>query len=189
MKGFRTPPQADRIKQLETELQNMQMASRVSQMMIQQLMQNLKNMSEDLSKNINQFYELQYKFNAIQKHLNLDLNTLNEIANSQRLVDFESAAAKADEKEGLLLADEATPDSTIVITSTASDEAGVDNGIFRSRLKLSESGSPELIEKLTGKKVGDKVTVTLNGLQHEVQLLSIKKSEQLDLSASLEVSH
>ena len=65
-------------------------------------------------------------------------------------------------------------DSTVVITSTAKDAEGNDRGIFRSRLKLSESGVPALITALTGKPAGTKVTVSLNGIDHEVELLAIR---------------
>jgi hypothetical protein len=183
-KGFRVPPKADRIAQLETEMQNLQMAGRISQMMVQQLLQNNKAIGEDLGSALNQLYELQYKYSALQKHLNLDVNALNKIANEQRLKDFEEASVKADERDGLVTAELASNDSVVTITSTAQDASGVDAGIFRSRLKLSESGSPGLISALTGKKVGDKVTVELNGLQHEVELLAIKDPKQVE-----EVAH
>ena len=177
MKGFRVPPQPTKNQaqaEVKTELANLQMAGRISQMMTQQLMQSVKAMSDDLGSALNQLYELQYKYNAVTEHLKLDEKTLNEIANKQRLVDFNDAAAKQDVKDGLVAADTVEADSTVVITSTASDEQGKDRGIFRSRLKLSESGVPELISGLAGKKVGDKVTATLNGHSHEVELLSVK---------------
>lgn len=184
MKGFRVPPKTDRLEQLETEMKNLQMAGRISQMMVQQLLQNNKAIGEDLGAALNQLYELQYKYSALQKHLNLDVNALNKIANEQRLKDFEEASIKADERDGLVSAEAVSNDSTVTITSTAQDATGTDAGIFRSRLKLSESGSPGLISSLTGKKVGDKVTVELNGLQHEVELLSIKEPKKVE-----EVTH
>lgn len=175
--GFRSQPQASKKeaqRQIEVELQNLQMASRVGQMMTQQLLQNVKNMSQDLSSSLNQLFELQYKVLAIQKHLNLDATELNNIANQQRLTDFDEASSKADKEENLIISDVATNDSTIVITSTATDEKGNDSGIFRSRIKLSESGVPDLISALTGKTVGQKVDVTLNGVKHQVELLSVR---------------
>lgn len=175
-KGFRVPPQGSKNEQmaeLKTELANLQMAGRISQMMTQQLMQSVKAMSEDLGSALNQLYELQYKYNAVSKLLKLDETALNELANAQRLVDFNDAAAKQDAKDGLVAAEVVSAESTVVITSTASDEKGADRGIFRSRLKLSESGVPGLIQALEGKKVGDRVTVTLNQLEHQVELLAI----------------
>lgn len=175
--GFRTQPQPSKKQaqqQTSAELENLQMSVRVSQMMIQQLMQNVKNMGDDLGNAFNQLFELQYKYNAIQKHLNLDSATLARIANEQRLEDFNEASLKADLKEDLDRVDVVDADSTITITSTATDESGQDRGIFRSRLKLSESGVPDLITKITGKRIGEKVTVALNGIDHEIELLSIR---------------
>lgn len=175
-KGFRVAPQPSKheaMNELKAEFANLQMAGRVSQMMVQQLMQSLKNVSEDLSASINQLYELQYKYNALSKHLNVDEKAVASIANAQRLLDFNEAAAKQDIQDNLGAADTVSAESTIVITSTAADE----KGIFRSRLKLSESGVPDLIKGLEGKRVGDKITVTLNNVLHEVELLDIKNPQ------------
>jgi hypothetical protein len=189
-KGFRVPPQNSKkqqIRDVETEVKNMEMASRVSQMMIQQLMQNMKSMSQDLGNALNQLYELQYKYTALQKHLKLPTEVLNELANEQRLVDFNDAALKQDAKDALTVATEVGTESTVTVTSEAKDEAGADAGIFRSRLKLSECGVPDLITGLTGKKVGDKVAVKLNGLEHTVELLSIRNPTEVQ--PTLEATH
>jgi len=185
MKGFRVPPQAskkEQVRNIEVEVKNKQMASRVSQMMTQQLMQNVQSMSQDLGNALNQLYELQYKYTALQKHLNLPTEVLNEIANQQRLVDFNDASSKQDVKDGLLDAVEVANDSTITITTVAKDEGGADRGIFRSRLKLAECGVPDLITGLAGKKVGDKLSVKLNGLDHEVELLSIRNPAPVEVA-------
>lgn len=190
MKGFRVPPQKSKNEELnsvKTELANMQMAGRISQMMTQQLMQSVKTMSEDLGSALNQLYEAQYKLNAVQKLLNLDPVELNKIGNEMRLADFNEASAKADVKEGLVAGEVVGDDSTITITSTATDESNNDRGIFRSRLKLSESGVPDLITGLAGKKVGDKVTVKLNGQEHTIELLGI--SNPVPVEATPEATH
>ena len=190
MKGFRVPPQPSKkeaVNELKTELANLQMAGRISQMMTQQLMQSVKAMSDDLGSALNQLYELQYKYNAVQKLLNLDQEALNKIANEQRLVDFNDASIKQDAKENLVDAGTVAADSTVTITSVAKDDQGNDRGIFRSRLKLSESGVPDLIKGLDGKKVGEKVAVKLNGIDHEVELLSIRNPAQVE--AQPEATH
>lgn len=176
-KGFRVPAQNSKkeaMSDMKTELANLQMAGRISQMLVQQLMQSVKSMSDDLGSTLNQLYELQYKYNALVKHMNVDVNALNELANKQRLVDFEDAATKQDAKDNLVVADVVEADSTVVITSTAQDDKGVDCGLFRSRLKLSESGVPDLMKSLEGKKVGDKVVTKLNGVDHTIELLAIR---------------
>lgn len=191
-KGFRSAPQPNKkaaLQQLETEMQNAQMASRINQMMTQQLMQNLKAMSEDLNVALTQLYELQYKYTALQKHLNVNSADLEKIANDLRLKDFDEASDKADIKDQLESADIVGDDSTVTITSTATDAQGSERGIFRSRIKLSESGVPDLIKELTGKKVGDKVKVKLNELDHEVELLSIRNPKVVEVAQSAEVTH
>lgn len=197
MKGFRQPAEANKKQQLrnvEKELSNLQMAGRISQMMTQQLLTNVKAMSDDLGSALNQLYELQYKYTALQKHLNLSPEALNEIANQQRLVDFTDASARQDVKDNLVEADVVGADSTVTITTTAKDETGADRGIFRSRIKLADCGVPDLITALTGKKVGDKVTTTLNQLSHEVELLSIRNPTLVvevtaDAAQAVEASH
>ena len=136
-KGFRVPPQGskkDQMAELKTQLANLEMAGRISQMMTQQLMQSVKTMSEDLGAIGNQLYEAQYQLGAVKNLLKLDAEALNKIANEQRLIDFNEAAAKQDLKEGLVAADVVDTESTITITSTATDESGKDRGIFRSPL-------------------------------------------------------
>jgi hypothetical protein len=145
-------------------------------------------MSNDLGSTLNQLYEAQYELLAIKKSLNLDPAELTKIANAQRLLDFNEASAKQDIKDNLIPSDVAGADSIITITSVATDEQGADKGFFRSRLKLSESGVPDLIANLVGKKVGDKVSVKLNGLDHVIELLDIRKSAAVEEAVS-EVAH
>ena len=175
--GFRVPPQGsknEQMRELQVEIKNQEMANRISQMMIKQLMENLKSIGDDLGFALNQLSELQYNHGALQKHFNVSAETLNNLANAQRLIDFNEASAKEDVKNNLLTADEVSADSIVTLTSEAKDENGKDRGIFRSRIKLSESGSADLITNLTGKKVGDKVQVKLSGIDHLVEVLSIK---------------
>ena len=175
-KGFRVPPQPSKKvaqQQVQTELANTQMASKISQMMTQQLMESVRNMGKDLSAVTAQMMELEYKLGAIQKSLNISDETVTSIANVQRLSDFNHAATKADLRDNLVPATEIDVDSTIIICSDAKDAEGNDRSIFRSRIKLSESGAPDLINQLQGKKIGDVVESKLNGVEHKVEVLSI----------------
>ena len=167
----------DRIRTLETQIANAETAVRLTQMMVQQLLVNNKSIMQDLSFAAGQIQELQYKVWALQKtHPNLDSSELEQLINTQRLKDFNEAAQKADLSDNLQQAETIEEDSVVVITTTAKDATGTDVGIFRSRIKLSESGVPDLINNLLGKKVGEKTTVTLNNTPHVVEVLSVKKS-------------
>ena len=176
MKGFRVPPQPSKkeaFQKLETELANTQMANRISQAMLKQVMNNMKNMTDDLNVAIQKQYDLEYRFSAMRKMTGLSEDDVVALANQQRLVDFDEASAKTNEKENLQVAEIVGEDSTVVIKSTAADVDGKDRGIFRSRLKLSECGVPDFIKAMQGKKVGDIVETKLSGLDHQVELLSI----------------
>ena len=86
MKGFRQQPQAsrkERLRELDVEVKNLTMSSRINQMMTQQLMTNAKSMHEDLTRALNIISELQYKILAVQKVSGLDLDKMNDAANEQ----------------------------------------------------------------------------------------------------------
>jgi hypothetical protein len=143
-----------------------------TQMMVQQLVQNGKSMSEDVGRLFQQTAELQYKFLALQEVLGVDMTKVKEVTERLRLKDFNEASDKEDLEKGFTVTDVVADDSTVILTSTTADE---DAGIFRSRVRLAETGSPALIQGLTGKGVGTKVEVELNGVKHTVELLGIRK--------------
>src|SRR5690348_11554106 len=136
-KGFRQKAQGstkDKFRAFETELKNSQMAARITQMMVQQMVQNGQNQSQDISKLFQLFNELQYKFLALQEVLAADPAKLAEVATRLRLKDFEEASAKEDVDLKFTTVDTVEDDSTVILTSKT---AGAnDAGIFRSRVKL-----------------------------------------------------
>lgn len=173
--GFRQVPQSNRkekLANLDTRLANLEMASRISQMMTQQLMQNMRNMQEDLGRSLGIISELQYKILAVQEVSGLDLTQLNAIANSKRLKDFDEASDREDAKEGFSVGTVVDDKSFVIITSKTE---GSDAGIFRSRIELSRCGVPDLIAAFKGREVGAKALVKLNGVEHEVELLAIRQ--------------
>jgi len=173
--GFRDqrqPGRKEKIRGLDVELKNTAMSVRINQMMTQQIMQNLKGMHEDVSRALNLISEMQYKILAIQKVGGFDVTTMNQIANEQRLQDFCEASDREDAEKGFTHGDVVNEQSTVIVTSTTE---GTDQGIFRSRLKLSESGVPDLITAFMGSSVGAKAKINLNGVNHEVELLAIRQ--------------
>lgn len=171
-KGFRQPSKNETIRQMMVEMENLQMAGRVSQMMIQQLLQNNKAMGEDLNRALGLINELQYKVLAVQSVAGLNVDLLTKKADELRLKDFNEASDNEDTRDGFTVIDTVEQDSTVILTSVA---PGTNNGIFRSRIKLAECGVPELITALAGKNVGTKVNVKLNGQEHEIELLGIRR--------------
>ena len=183
MKGFRQQPQASRkekLQEMDIRLKNLEMSSRISQMMTQQLMQNLKPMHEDLTRTTGLIQELQYKVLAAQKVSGLDVEAMNAAANEMRLADFNDAAAREDAEQGFTVGDAVNEQSTIVLTSTTEQK---DRGIFRSRFKLSECGVPDLITAFMGREVGAKAIIQLNGLEHVVELLAIRQPKAVAADA------
>lgn len=173
-KGFRQKPQAnrkERLTQLEQRLGQLEMASRISQMMTQQLMNNMKHMQQDIGRALGLLNETQYKLLAMQSVSGLDVAAMNEVSNRLRLTDFNEASDKEDAQGNFSVGDTVEKESTIILTSTTEN---VDQGIFRSRIKLAECGVPELINALAGAQVGAKATVSLNGIEHAIELLGIR---------------
>jgi hypothetical protein len=165
------PTKAEQLEALDKELKNMQMAGRVTQMMVQQLMQNTQNMSKDLGKAFGVINELQYKILAMQSVGNFDVSAMTTKAEELRLNDFIEASDAEDKAGNFAIGDTVQEDSTVIVTSTT---AGDNAGIFRSRIKLAECGVPALIRDLAGKPIGTKVACQLNGEDHVVELLGIR---------------
>lgn len=183
--GFRIQPQAskkDKIRELETYVSNLTAASRITQAMIQQLLQNNKNMGEDLNKALGMLNELQYKVLAMQKLTSVPLDKISEEVESLKLKDFNEASDKEDAQKGYSVVSVVEEDSVVILTSTTSTTP--DRGIFRSKIALSESGVPDLISGLLGKSAGAKLSVKLNGEEHLVELLGIRKPPKPQESVS-----
>lgn len=165
------PTNAERLQQMDVELKNMQMAGRVNQMMIKQMLQNYQELTQDLSKAYGMINELQYKVLAMLRVAGADMKDLvDQKVDVLRLNDFMEASDAEDASKDFTVGDVVQEDSTVIITSHAGDG----DGIFRSRIKLSECGVPALIEGFTGKSVGATVACQLNGADHLVELLGIR---------------
>jgi len=172
--GFRQPAEASRKEQLRalaTELKNTQAAQRISQMMLQQMIQNNQNISYDLGKALTMISELQYKFLAVQKVANLDDSAIQAAADTLRLQDFNDTSAKEDTDKGYTVGDIVKEDSIVILTSVSAEP---DKSIFRSKIGLKEANVPELTKGLLGREVGAKVVLDLGGTQHTVELLGIR---------------
>lgn len=165
------PNKTELLIAMDKEVKNMQMAGRITQMMVQQLMQNIQNMSKDLGKAFGIINELQYKVLAMQSVGNFDMAALSKKAEETRLNDFIEASDAEDKAGNFTVGEKVQDDSTVIITSTT---PGEDAGIFRSRIKLADCGVPALIQGLTGQAVGAKVNCTLNDAEHVVELLAIR---------------
>lgn len=173
-RGVKQEPKLNKTEMLvsmDKELKNMQMAGRVTQMMVQQMMKQLQDMSKDLGKAFGTINEMQYKILAMQSVGSFDMDAMAKKAEELRLNDFIEASDAEDKVGNFTIGDKVQENSTVIITSIT---PGEDAGIFRSRLKLAECGVPSLIKGLTGQVLGTKVDCKLNGIDHVVELLAIR---------------
>jgi hypothetical protein len=185
MKGFRQQVQSgrkERLREIEAELKNMQMALRINQMMVQQLLQNSRTIGEDLGRALNLINELQYKNLAMQQMGSFDLTALQQAVDSLRLKDFNDASDKEDKDGNFTEGDLVTEDSTVIITSTTDDPN--DAGIFRSRVRVSEAGNPDFVKAFMGRPVGAKAVLKLNGKDHTIELLAVRQPPKQEASVA-----
>lgn len=172
-RGVKQEPKLNKtemIISMDKELKNLQMAGRVTQMMTQQLMTQLQNMSKDLGKAFGTVNEMQYKILAMQSVGGFDMAAMTAKAEELRLNDFIEASDAEDKAGNFTIGETVQDDSTVIITSSTPDDAG----IFRSRIKLADCGVVPLMKGLSGQPVGTKVSCVLNGAEHVVELLAIR---------------
>jgi len=167
LRGNKTKVQ--RAQETEKGLEQLQMATRVSQMMLQQVGNSVTVQAKDISELAARMREIQYSVLALRKVLGVDETAVAAVAEQLQITDFEELAAKEDVNEQLVDAELISEDSTITITTKAGKA-----GILRSRLKVAEISLPAIKEALLGKQVGNVVSGEINGITHEITVLSVK---------------
>jgi hypothetical protein len=168
LRGNKTKVQ--RQTEVESGVSQLQMATKVSQMLIQQMGQSVTSMSRDFNELTARQRELQYSVLAIQELLSLSADVVTAKAEELQIKDFAEASAKEDAASGAVDAEVVVEESTVVLTS----KVGVGGGILRTRLKVAEVGFPQLKQDLIGKKVGDSFLADISGTQHSITILGIK---------------
>lgn len=163
----------ERFEALEKRVQNIEMASRVGQMLIQQIGNAVSPMARDVGELAGRQRELQYRLLAVQELLNLNIDQINTRSEELQVKDFEETSAKEDTEKGYDTVDTVTEDSVVIFTSKTPEEA-VDKGILRSKLLVKEIGFPSLREDLIGKKVGDTLLTDVNGTKHSITILGVR---------------
>lgn len=179
MKGMRQnkqPSTKDKIRELEIQLQNMQMAMQMSQMMIKHLTDQFQTFQADLGGTMGMLNDFQYRTLAMLELGGFDTNAIDAKADEYKLNDFNKASDKEDEQKGYVKDENGivTEDSIVIVTTSTPDQLE-DQGIFRSKFPMSECLTPDLREKLLGSKVGDTIQSTIYNVNHDVTILDIKK--------------
>lgn len=160
------------LKELATMVQNLQMATRVMQMGMQQMGQSFQRMDTDINSAMGVLNDLQYRTLAMIDSGKFDKDKLDAAAEVLKLEDYTKASDKEDKDKGYTAADVVAEDSVVILTSECKEDKT--KAIFRTKFKLDDSGNPEAQEKLKGLKVGDKAELKINGLTHNVELLGVR---------------
>lgn len=163
-----------RFQEAEKGVQQLQMATRVNQMLVQQIGNSVTGLSKDLGELSGRQRDAQYRILAIQALLGLSLADIDKKAEEMQIKDFEEASAKEDAAEGYTDVDFVEENSVVVLTSKVGDTGG----ILRTRLKVAELGFPQLRDDLLAKKVGDVVEADINGAKHTITVLGIKNAPE-----------
>lgn len=173
--GFRQRPQLSKnesVKELETKLANVEMAMRMNQMLVQQLLTQVQRLDRDMHNTIAVTNDLEYRTRAILNTAAIDTAKVDSEADALKLIDYNSASDKEDQEKGYTVAEEVGPESIVIISSET--ESG-ENAIFRSKFKLSDSGLPQLVSGLQGKKVGETAKIDINGQEHTVTVHGVRE--------------
>lgn len=171
LRGNKTKLQ--RSQDLEKRVANLEMANRVTQMLVQQIGGSVSPMAKDVGELAARQREMQYRLLAVQELVSLQSDAIAKRSEELQVKDFDEASAKEDAEKGYAAADTVTDDGVVIITSkvTAPAEAP---GILRSKLVVNEIGFPQLRADLAGKKAGDVVTADINGTTHEITVLGAR---------------
>lgn len=164
---------AERNALLEKRIANIEMANRVTQMLLQQIGGSVSPMARDVGELAQRQRELQYRTLAIQELLALSTDAIAKRSEELQVKDFDETSAKEDVEKGYTVTDVVTDDSVVIVTSKISGNADA-QGILRSKLVVAEIGFPQLRADLLGKKVSDVVEADINGVKHELTVLGVR---------------
>lgn len=168
---------------LATAVQSLQNSQQVLQMFAKQSMTNLLKMSEEVKDLNKALTDAQYFIHVLKNFANISEETLNAEAAALQVLDFEKAIATQDEEEALLATDVVEEDSVVVVTSSTPDVTP-DKGFLRSRLEVGMVSIPEFRSNIIGKHAGDIFSCDINGVKHDVTLLSVKKKPYVEPTAT-----
>jgi len=165
----------DRIEKLEKEVANLSMATRISQMLLKQLMERGQQQDQELRSLNGMLNDYQYRFLALQQSIpGLDITDVAVKADAIKLNDWNDASDRDDSERKFTVADTVVDASNIVIFKSSAPSPAGDKGIFRSKIALTDTGSQDTINAFLNKKVGDEFTVKLGNEDHLVTLLGVR---------------
>lgn len=181
LNGKRQPKQSgtkQKLKELETQLANSEMATRISQMMIKQMLDQFQALRRDVDNTMGILNDFQYRTQAMLQLGQFNIDELNKLAEEFKLKDYMKASDSEDEAKGYTVDNDGVVDEKSVVIITSTTNGDEDRGIFRSKFTMDECQTETLREQLLGKKVGDVVTEEINGDTHEITILELRKQPE-----------
>ena len=165
----------DKMRELDAAIKNVEMASRISQMMLKQVLEQFQNLRRDMDNTMGVINDIQYRTIAMLDVGGIDKAALEARAEELKLTDYNKASDQEDINKGYELDNEGTigEKSIVIITSTTNGDN--DKGIFRSKFNMEECRTESLREKLLGAKVGDVINTELNNELHSITVLGLRK--------------
>ena len=167
----------EKIKQLETSLANAEMGTRVSQMMLKQVLEQFQGLRRDMDNTMGIINDIQYRTIAMLDVGGIDKDALEVKAEELKLVDYNNASDQEDINKGYTIDNDGVIDEKSVVIITSITDGNNDKGIFRSKFNMSECSTESLRAKFLGAKVGDVFTENINGENHTITILGLRKTK------------
>ena len=179
MKGQRLQPAKsgkDKMRELDVAVQNAEMATRISQMMLKQVLEQFQGLRRDVDNSMGILNDFQYRTLAMLEMSGFDKAELEKLAEKYKLADYTRASDQEDAIKGYINDDAGliAEDSIVIITSSTNGDE--DKGIFRSKFNMKECQTETLRNKLLGSKVGDVIEEEINGENHTITVLGLRKT-------------
>lgn len=166
------------IQELKVTIQNSEMATRISQMMLKQVLDQFQGLRRDVDNTMGILNDFQYRTQAMLELGNFDIGELNIRAEEFKLKDYMTASNAEDLAKNYTLNPDGIVDEKSVVIITSTTNGDEDKGIFRSKFKMEECQTDTLREQLLGKSVGDVFTEEINGDTHEITLLGLRSQQE-----------
>ncbi len=183
-KGFRNAPKptkADQLAELQKVAETTAQSLQLTQQYLGQFVQRSQKLEQDLGMALGAINDLQYRLAAVTELTGFTEQNVTVKADTNKLADYEAQAAKADAAAGLLVGDVVTENSILTVSSIA--PADQTKNVFRSRFRVSETGSQDMISKFVGHRAGDQVEVMVGPLLHKFTIHSVREDPAPVVSA------
>ena len=156
---------------LDKRVESLEMATRMSQMLTQQVGNSISQLAADLREIASRQRDIQYRLLAIQEiDVNLGTEAVNALAEKKQVADFTSASVKENKELGYTPGEVINEDSVVIFTTKTSTEG---KSILRSKLALADIALPEFRDSLLKRKAGESFDADLQGVSHEVTVLEV----------------